>query len=191
MIRARSPISPDWPCSWSIRCSASEAAAYSTRSKSNPSSLAPDVTTSEKLSVSKASAVQSISSGRSSSAAPWMRSSAPGSSSASSPSPSSPEATAAGASGSSSLPDSSNGFFESSSAMKASSSRLLSWRSWIAWRSCGVRTSCCDWRMDRLGPNPMGAGATARSSRRGRGAGPPGRRLTLREYPGTGPDHRR
>ena len=61
---------PDCPCSWSSRCSASDAAEYSTRSKSKPSSLPPDVTTSEKLSVSSASAVQSTSSGRSSSAWP-------------------------------------------------------------------------------------------------------------------------
>ena len=52
---------------------------------------------------------------------------------------------------------SSSGFFEISSAMNASSSRLLSWRSLIACVSWGVSTSCWLWRMLKEGPKPIAA----------------------------------
>ena len=71
--------------------------------------------TSVKLSVSSASLVQSMSSGRSSSAVPWIRSSAPGSSGASSLSGSSVNSPGA-PSPSSSERDSSSGFLVNSSA---------------------------------------------------------------------------
>ena len=75
---------------------------------------------------------------------------------------------------------------------KASSSRLLSCSSLIAWVSWGVSTS--DWRLADArgaGRDPWLDSATARSSRRGRGGGPPGRRPTPRACPGTAPGHRR
>ena len=166
-----------------------------TRSKSNASSPPPDVTTSVKLSVSSASDCQSMSSGRSSSAWPMMRSSAPGSSGASSLSVARPVArnrrrgvlvvlVRAAAS--------SSGFFGNLLGDEGFELEVAQLQQLDRLASAGASGPATGFggclRTARAPWPPL---ARARSSRRGRGGGPPGRRPTLRECPGTGPGRRR
>ena len=142
-------------------------AAYSTRSKSKPSSPPPDVDdVGEAVGLQRFASCQSTSSGRSSSAWPMIRSSAPGSSGASSPSG----------------PHRRNrrGRLRRSALVRARfEQRVLrqflgdervelevadSCSSLIACVSWGVSTSCCDWRMLKEGPRPMGADSLQREA---------------------------